>query len=381
MPDINLRTTSNPDITVTRDIKPRWNSPDFRRQGFHNLHTSTRYSISFRAAQVLTLEKCIDRRIGDRDDVQRLTNTSMFSGMAVVQGQTILFEKYAPDFGPNQPHSIQSITKTHLNLVYGQLLDQGLVDLDKTVGHYLPEIGSGYRDATIQAVLNMDVENDYSENYDDPLTSSYLHEVPMGWRLPAEGQHVESEHEFLASISSDDVTNSKAHAQYKSANSDILGWVAERVSGRSLRSYFADITDAAGLEASFHITSDEEARPWASGGGCLTTRDLARYGLLFTRGGVGVDGSSVGSTGFIEKTRSHPGKPMPAPREFVSYSNQMNTDGRWVGHGGYGGQYMLCDLESGVVGVFFSVLENRDCYDPDWSCDIIRMLADITKSV
>ena len=161
----------------------------------------------------------------------------------------------------------------------------------------------------------------------------------------------------------------------------MLGWVAERASGRSLRSYFADITDAAGLEGCFHITSDKEARPWASGGGCLTARDLARYGLLFTRRGAGIDGSQIGSAAFIEKTRSNPGKPMPAPREFVSYSNQMNTNGRWIGHGGYGGQYMLCDLESGVVGVFFSVLENADCYDPDWSCDIIRMLEDIAQTV
>jgi len=375
-----MRTFPNPDITVTDDLKPRWNSPDFRRRGFHNLHTATKHAISLRAANVLALEKCIDRHIGDREDVRRLTNTSMFSAMAVVQGQKVLFESYAPDFGPHQPHSIQSITKTHLNLVYGQLLEQGLVDLNKTVGDYLPEIGSGYRDATLQAVLNMDVENDYSENYDDPLTSSYLHEVPMGWRLPADGQTVVSEHAFLATISSDDVTNRLPHAQYKSANSDVLAWVAERASGRSLRSFFADITDAAGIEGSFHITADREARPWASGGGCLTARDLARYGLLFIRGGEGVDGSRVGTADFIEATRKHPGKPMPAPREFVSYSNQMNTDGRWVGHGGYGGQYMLCDLESGVVGVFFSVLENRDCYDPDYSCDVIKMLAAIARA-
>jgi len=375
----NLRTSPNPDLAVTDDLKPRWNSPDYRRRGFHYFYRLSKYAISLRAASVLVLEKRIDRHIGDRDDVRRLTNTSMFSAMAVVRGDKILFEKYAPDFGPDQPHSIQSITKTHINLVYGQLLEQGLVDLEKTVGDYLPEIGTGYRDATLQAVLNMDVENDYSENYDDPLTSSYLHEVPMGWRLPPEGQTPVSEHEFLASITSDDVTNKLPHSQYKSANTDVLGWVAERVSGRSLRSFFADITDAAGLEGCFHITTDREARPWASGGGCLTARDLARYGLLFTRGGAGVDGSQVGSAEFIERTRTHPGKPMPAPREFVNYSNQMNTDGRWVGHGGYGGQYMLCDLESGVVGVFFSVLENRDCYDRDYSCGIIKMLADIAK--
>ncbi len=376
-----MKIIPNPDLAVTDDLKPRWNSPDYRRHGFHNLYRLSRHAVSLRAANVLCLEKCIDRKIGDRDDVRRLTSTAMFSAMTVVRGDKVLFEKYAPDFGPHQPHSIQSITKTHINLVYGQLVEQGLIDLDKTIGDYLPEIGSGYRDATVQAVLHMDVENDYSENYDDPLTSSYRHEVPMGWRLPPDGQDIPSEHDFLASISSDDVTNRLPHAQYKSANTDVLGWVAEQVSGRPLRHFLADITDAAGLEGAFHLTADRDARPWASGGGCMTARDLARYGLLFTRSGKGVDGSQVGSADFIEKTRTSPGKPMPPPRDYVRYSNQMFTGERWVGHGGYGGQFMLCDLDSGVVGVFFSVLENRDCYDPDYSDGIITMLADIAKTV
>ncbi|MEQ9490469.1 MAG: serine hydrolase domain-containing protein [Alphaproteobacteria bacterium] len=376
-----MKTVPNPDLAVTDDLKPRWNSPDHRRHGFHNLYRLSRHAVSLRATNVLCLEKCIDRHIGERDDVRRMTSTTMFSAMAVVRGDKVLFEKYASDFGPHQPHSIQSITKTHINLVYGGLTEQGLIDLDKTVGDYLPEIGSGYRNATVQAVLNMDVENDYSEDYDDPLASSYRHEVPMGWRLPPEGLPDVSEHDFLASISSEDVTNRLSHAQYKSANTDVLGWIAEKVSGRPLRHYFADITEAAGLEGCFHITTDRDARPWASGGGCLTARDLARYGLLFTRGGKGIDGQQVGSAGFIERTLKHPGKPMPAPRENVRYSNQMFTGGRWVGHGGYGGQFMLCDLESGVVSVFFSVLENRDCYDPDYSGEIINMLAGIAEDI
>lgn len=380
MTDTALTGIANPDLAVTADQKPRWNSPDWRRRGFHNLHQTARYAISLRAARVLPLEKLIDRRIGDIAEVRRLTSTAMFSAMVVVRGHQVLHEAYAPDFGPEQPHSIMSITKTHLNLVYGGLLEAGLVDLDRTIGSYLPEIGSGYRDATVRQLLNMDVVNDYSEDYSDPGTSSYHHEVPMGWRLGQDGIEGPSEQEFLAAITSPDVTNSGPHALYKSANSDVLGWVAERISGRPLRAFFADITDAAGLSGAFHITTDRAGRPWASGGGCLTARDLARYGLLFVRGGEGVGGRRVGSAEFIQRTISKPGKPLPPPRDFVRYANQMNTDGRWVGHGGYGGQYMLCNLESGVVGVFFSVLESRDCADKDYTCEIIRMLDEVARS-
>jgi hypothetical protein len=73
------------------------------------------------------------------------------------------------------------------------------------------------------------------------------------------------------------------------------------------------------------------------------------------------------------------GVPMPAPRDWLSYSNQTNTDGRWLGHGGYGGQYMMADLTSGVVGVFFSVLEDKDAYDASYYVPIIKMLSDIGR--
>ena len=108
----------------------------------------------------------------------------------------------------------------------------------------------------------------------------------------------------------------------------------------------------------------------------MTARDLARYGLLFARRGHGVGGRQVGNADFIEATLKQ-GVPMPKPRHALKYSNQTNTNGRWLGHGGYGGQYMLADLNSGVVGVFYSVLLNRHASDADYSSEIIDMLQSI----
>jgi hypothetical protein len=42
---------------------------------------------------------------------------------------------------------------------------------------------------------------------------------------------------------------------------------------------------------------------------------------------------------------------------------------------------MVADLTSGVVGVFFSVLEDKDAYDASYYPPIIRMLADIARTV
>jgi CubicO group peptidase (beta-lactamase class C family) len=373
MQDTNLSSRLNPALATVGDHKACWNSPDFRRWGFHNLHLNTRYGLRLSADRVLDLEKRIDRRISEMDEVRRLTGSGIFSAMVVVRGQHVLHEAYADDFGPECPHSIMSISKTNMNLIVGSLVGDGILDLSGTVDRYLPDIGSGYADATVQQVLDMDVANDYYEDYSDPYSSSYTHEVSMGWRLPVDDEVDETQAEFLMKIASKDTTNHSGKSLYKSANTEILGKIAEVVSGRSLRSFLIDIVEAAGVEHSLYISTDRSGTPCMNGGCSMTARDLARYGSLFVRRGAGVDGRHVGNTDFIEATLNR-GVPMPEPRDALKYSNQTNTNGRWLGHGGYGGQYMLADLESGVVGVFYSVLENRGASDPEYSAEIIHML-------
>ena len=56
---------------------------------------------------------------------------------------------------------------------------------NKKVKEYLPEIGTGYAEATVQQVLNMDLSNNYSEDYSDPFACSFIHETSLGWRLPS----------------------------------------------------------------------------------------------------------------------------------------------------------------------------------------------------
>ena len=52
---------------------------------------------------------------------------------------------------------MMSITKTTMHLVFGRLVEDGVIDLDSKVRDHLPEIGSGYSEATVRAVLDMDV--------------------------------------------------------------------------------------------------------------------------------------------------------------------------------------------------------------------------------
>jgi CubicO group peptidase (beta-lactamase class C family) len=367
----------NPDLEVFEENKSRWSHADHRRHGWHNLHKIARYGMSIRAARVMPLEKRMNLRIAELEAVRHLTSLPWFSAMVVIRGQHVLFERYAPDFGADRPHSIQSITKTTMNLVVGQLVERGILDLSKAIEHYIPEIGSGYARATLQQVLNMDVVNEYSEDFTDPHATYYCHEEAMGWRLPRDPEHEATQRSFVARIASDDTTNRTGHLQYKDPNTDVIGWVVERASGRPLRAFLADIVDAAGLEGALYITTDREGFPTVEGGACLTARDLARYFGLFVRRGRGVAGEAVGSAAFIDQTLSS-GVPMLPPFEGTRYSNHAMVSGRSIGHGGWGGQYALANLNTGTIGVFFSVIENQHATNRNYLGPVVRMLESIT---
>jgi CubicO group peptidase (beta-lactamase class C family) len=367
----------NPDLEVGRDNRSAWSRTDTRRWGFHNLHVISRYSLGIRAPAVLELHKCFDMRVPDLPLVRKLTGSPFFSGMAVVRGSDVIYENYAPDFGPERVHSIQSITKTTLHFIMAGLVKNGLLDMTKRVDHYLPEIGSGYAAATVQQVADMDVANDYSEDYADLCASVFEQEVAMGWRLPRPGRGEDTLRSFVLTVESPDTTNRSGAADYKSANTDVLAWIAERVSGRSVRAMLIDIVEAAGIEGTFHISTDRDGVPVVSGGGSVTARDLARYGLLLARHGAGVDGKAIGSADFTRQSIAHPGPPMPEPRNWMSYSNQLMTNGRWLGHGGFGGQFLLADPPTDMAMAFFSVMENREAIDTAYYTDVVQMGIDI----
>lgn len=369
---------SNPDLTVGTDARPRWNSAPHRRHGFHNLHLVTRYAQSYRAASVLDLRLSADLSIPAREDVTRLTRHPAFSAMVVTEGNRVLYESYAPDFAPGRPHSIMSISKMATNLMIGKLWEAGKIDLSARVGDILPWIGPGYAGATVQQVLNMDVHNGYDEDYHNPATTAFLHEAAMGMRLP--GGTEPTNREFVATVGlapgARDTTNPTGRCLYKSANTDVLAYIIEAVGGHSMAVLMADLADAAGVGGALHVACDRSGFPALNGGICLSARDMARYGAVFARMGMGVDGKAFGSASFIKKTLAG-GIPMPAPRAHLRYSNQTNTDGTWLGHGGYGGQYLVANPDTGRVACFLSVLQDEDGYDTAYYPPIIAMLSEI----
>ena len=379
-----LVSVRNPELTTLKDNKASWNLPKTRRFGYRNLHKINRYSIFLRSDLILKLNSKPNKTIAKFPLVKKMTKNKSFCSLIVGNRQNILFEKYAKDFKKNQPQTIMSITKMFVNLFIGELVTKNLIDLNKKVSHYLPKIGSGYANAKIQDVLNMNVINTYTEDYTKAYSSSFMHEPVGGWRLPKNLKNHLSQEEYLNTIKKSknkSLINNSEYAFYKSANTDVVGLLIEKVSGRTLRDWVLSAVEAAGFEDGLYIASDRYGMPWVSGGGCLITRDFLRMGLLFARKGMGVGNRKVGSSSFLHKTIVNVGPKYMnlSKNKYLYYSNSTMVSGNMIGHSGYGGQFLATNFKTGNVAAFFSVLETKSATKDSYKTDMINMLIDVVN--
>ena len=379
-----LKSEANPSLVVLRDNKPKWYLPESRREGYRNLHKINRYGLLYRSDLVLKLNKKYNKKIEDIPSVKKIIKHKYFCSLLVGKNQDILYEKYANDFTEKTPQTIMSITKMFVNLFMGELIEKKIINLNKKISHYLPNIGSGYATATIQDVLDMNIINSYSEDYTDPYTSSFLHEPVCGWRLPANLDDNMGQEEFLNTIKAKkkkDLTNSTEFSHYKSANTDVIGVLIEKVSGKKLNEWILDAVEAAGLEDALYMGTDRFGMPWISGGACLISRDFLRYGLLFSRKGLGVGNRKVGSEKFFDATLKNKGtKYMElSQNKYLHYSNSSMKCGDWIGHSGLGGQFLAINLKNGIVASYFSVIETDSGTDENYKRDMINTLDEIVN--
>ncbi len=373
--------TSNPDLAVGADNKQRWNQPAHRRHGFHNAHRLFRRSLMVRSRNVLSLEPAPQDMTKHVPDLAELMAHPAFSAICCLRDNQIILEAAAPDFSSTHPHSIQSVTKLHVHLIIGRLLEQGALSLEARVSDYLPFIGSGYGEATVQSLLDMAVTNDFTEDYSDPNSDCYSEEIALGWRLPALEQDEITLQEFAASITGFVDAGPVTQADYKSANTDVLTLIAASVSPISLAAQIEQIADAVGYEGAFYISCSKDGYPAFSGGGCLSARDLARFGQFIARGGTDLFGNPVANSIFLDHSLTRTAPALSAPKDWLKYSNHLMTDGRLAGHAGYGGQFLLTDTQTGISCAFLSVLQNEAGYDDTYMSQVANVLRQICTAV
>lgn len=207
-------------------------------------------------------------------------------GLIVLQHGRIVHERYAGCLDERTLHGAMSLTKSITGLLGETLVAEGTLDEHARVGALIPELqDSAFGDATVREVLDMTTALQFSEDYADPRAEVWAH-AQAGSPLPPPAGYTgpRSYYESLQRIE-----KNGAHGQafgYKTPNSDVLGWLLARATGKPLGELLAErIWRRIGAEREAFYTVDSIATPFAGGGFNATLRDLARLGQLILQDG------------------------------------------------------------------------------------------------
>jgi CubicO group peptidase (beta-lactamase class C family) len=267
----------------------------------------------------------------DLPDLDAELRARCTDGLVVLHHREIRLERYQNHMDRGTRHLLMSVSKSFTSAVFGQYVARGEVDVREPVATYVPALaGSAYGDASVQETLDMTVAVAYDEAYEDPQSEVQRHDRSAGWRARRAGDPA-GVREFLTTLRKDG-----DHGQtfrYCSANTDVLAWILEEVSGRPFSELLAsELWSRLGAESDAFATVDAEGFVYANAGICTTVRDLARFGRMVLDGGVGADGTPLVPRAWIDDIRNG-GSPdtdfsaMPTALPHGSYRNQFWVTG------------------------------------------------------
>lgn len=207
-------------------------------------------------------------------------------GLLIIHNNKIVYEKYRGCLAPRVNHAAMSMTKSVTGLIAEILIAQGKLSDKAIVSSIIPELkGSAFGDATVRQVMDMTTSLQYSENYADPNADIWKYSAaanplpkPAGYNGPV------GYFEYLQTVKKDDF-HGEAFG-YKTVNSDALGWIISRVSGKKFNELASELLwSPLGMEVSADITVDGLGIPFAGGGLSASLRDLGRLGLVMLNNG------------------------------------------------------------------------------------------------
>lgn len=208
-------------------------------------------------------------------------------GMLIFHKGRVVYERYFGCLGVDGKHAIMSMTKSVTGLLGEILVAEGLLDDSLQVRDVIPEIGkSAFANATVRQVMDMTTGIQYSEDHSDPKADIWLYSAAASPLPKAAGyEGPDGYWDYLRQVKPNGAHGTAF--QYKTVNSDMLGWIISRVTGKSVTELASKrLWRPMGAEQAAYQTVDGKGVPFAGGGISASLRDLGRLGLLVLNGGT-----------------------------------------------------------------------------------------------
>lgn len=193
----------------------------------------------------------------------------------IIKNDSLLYEKYWDGYSDSSFSNSFSVAKSITSLLIGAAIKEGKIkSVDEPVGNYLPGFKEGLAaKLRIKDLLTMSSGSNWDESYSNPLsvtTESYygndLYKTATGVKI---------------------VKEPGTYHTYKSGDTELLGLVVEKATGRSLSDYAAEkLWQPLGAEHAAKWSMDKQSGN-EKAFCCFNTnaRDFARLGQLMLDSG------------------------------------------------------------------------------------------------
>ena len=295
--------------------------------------------------------------------LDQFVNNGAVDGCVVLHAGKIVYEKY-PTIQSDDLHIIMSVTKAVVLTALAILEDQGKIDLAKPVENYLPELkGSDWAGTRLRHLVDMrsGMEGAETSNdaYRNPKHKAFQLEATLGIQprtaveLPNAARRGDL-FGMLRTIKRERPAGEKW--AYNSSNTVVIGEIVSRVSGKSLADTISDlIWSKIGAGHDAILMENERGYPMSGAGMAATLRDVARFGLLFTKNPPAGQGRVISDSiikryfaGYGDQTKPDEHGMLP-----LTYEWDMISDKNELVKGGWAGQLLYINRDKDVVVVWF----------------------------
>lgn len=307
----------------------------------------------------------VEKQAGTDVTLRQVIQNIPLDGFLILHKGQVVYEQY-PLMKPDDRHLSFSVSKAFTGTLIGLLEDRRLIDLDKHVDYYLPQLaGTSWSESPVRDVADMasGVEGveDSADAYSNPNNKHFLLEASLGWQPKSADMpnavRESDPYKYLAGFKRVHPTGQSQ--EYASVNTFVLAEIIERVTGKRLADVIStEIWSKMGAEADGLMLVNERGVAIAHGGMVMTLRDLARFGLLYSEASQRVAEDRVVPEKFLKRLLQD-GRPellgpkAPAWLHHASYQwDAVGKNGELI-KGGFANQLLYIDCKKDVVIAYF----------------------------
>jgi CubicO group peptidase (beta-lactamase class C family) len=170
---------------------------------------------------------------GNKVSFQEFLDATQTNAFLVIRDGKISYEKYLNGKTESTVLPSYSVAKSMTALVIGQLVDEGILDEEKTFVSYLPRFkaGTSFDSVTIKDLLDMKSGIGVSDNYPSG---------PSGWGVAIAQMYATTDMNFFLNNNRKMREEPGTFAEYRSVNTQMLGLIIQEVTGNSLADEFSE---------------------------------------------------------------------------------------------------------------------------------------------